>query len=113
MSNESVVGVRGHRLLTDPPTAYGVALALADTFRPGRYITRDGNYDVLDTALVRGDIATVSTGEGVVLGVIASLAGDAPCDLSRLDAVDRAGRRLIAEALACMLPDHYQSDAHR
>ncbi len=88
--------------MTNPPTAYGVALALAETFRPGRYVTTQDGYDVVDSAAITRDIPVVSTGEGVVLAVIRSLAGDAPVDLSRLDAVDAASVALLAEAIAAL-----------
>ncbi len=91
-----------HPLLPDPPTAYGVALVLAESFRPGRYVTRDRGYDVLDGALLASDIAVVSTGEGVVLGIIRSLAGEGPVDLSRMDALDGPRAALVAEAMALL-----------
>jgi dihydroxyacetone kinase-like predicted kinase len=96
------LALAAHRLLPDPPTAYGVALALAETFRPGRYVTYDGGYDVLDSAMLTADIAVMSTGEGVMLSIIRSLAGAGMVDLSRMDALDRAGAALIAEALALL-----------
>lgn len=94
--------ISDHPLMTDPPTAHGAALALAETFRPGRHVTRQGDYDVVDTDLVRADIKVTSTGEGVVLSIVLALAGDMPVDLSRMDAVDREGRRLLAETFACL-----------
>jgi hypothetical protein len=92
------LALAAHRLLPDPPTAYGVALALAETFRPGRYVT----HDVLDSALLTADIAVMSTGEGVMLSIIRSLAGAGMVDLSRMDALDRARAALIAEAFALL-----------
>lgn len=94
--------IAGHPMLTTPPTAHGVALALAEVFRPGRYVVETDGYDTLDLATLTADIAVVSTGEGVLLGIIRSLAGEGSVDLARLDALDRDRRRLLAEALATL-----------
>lgn len=94
--------IAGHPMLTVPPTAHGVALALAEVFRPGRYVIGEDGYDTLDVAALAADIEMVSTGEAVLLGVIRSLAGEGVADLSRLDALDRERRRLLADALATL-----------
>lgn len=80
-------------------TAAGVALALADAWRPGAGLTRDGGRD-LDVRAVRAVADLASTGEQVMASVVLALWGDRPVDLSRLDALDRATRDLLADAIS-------------
>lgn len=91
-----------HPLMTTPPTAYGIALALAESFRPDRYVRDEAGYATLDSELLARDATLVSTGESVVIAIVRSLAGDAPVDLSRVDALDDRLGRLVADALGCL-----------
>ncbi len=75
-------------------SAYEVALELAEAHDPELVV--DGQVDV-DAIRERRRVA--STGIGVMLDVILSLAGEGPVPLHRLDALDRAGRRAVAEAM--------------
>lgn len=90
---------RQHPALSGSVTAPVVALVLADAWRPEAGLTMAGGLD-LDVAAVRTMTEAHSTGERVMAAVLLSLWGEQPVDLSRLDALDRPTRRLLADALA-------------
>lgn len=88
-----------HPGLAGTVTAPGLALALADAWRPGAGLTREGGRDLDVEAVTRlADVG--STGERTTAGLLLALWGQRPVDLSRLDAIDPPTRRLVAAAMA-------------
>ena len=75
-------------------SAYEVAIVLAGSHRPELLVDEQ-----IDVPAARDLRRVASTGNGVMLDLILSLAGEGPVELHRLDALDRDGRALVAAAM--------------
>lgn len=92
---------RDHPALGGGVSAAALAIALADAWRPDEAMTTSGGRE-LDVAAVRRRAEMGSTGERTMAGVLLSLYGEQAVDLSRLDALDRSARVLLADGLALL-----------
>lgn len=91
-----------HPALADgPPRAAAVALALADAWRPDAGLTGTDGLE-MDVERLRGLATVGSTGERTMAAVVLSLWGEGTVELSRLDALDRPSRELVADAMVVL-----------